>query len=137
MRPTVGAKPWLCKSTLIKRVNLTDGGGERDNGRVIVESGPGRANQKQRTRMAIVAAARDLTRTGSELTMPVIARAALVSEATAYRYFPDLFSLLHEAFAGSWPAPAESMAPVADCADVVERVACAAEVLLRGVWARQ
>jgi AcrR family transcriptional regulator len=106
-------------------------------GRVIVESGPGRANQKQRTRMAIVTAARDLTRTGSELTMPVIARAALVSEATAYRYFPDLVSLMHEAFTGSWPSPAESMARVADCADVVERVACAAEVLLRGVWAYQ
>jgi hypothetical protein len=29
------------------------------------------------------------------------------------------------------------MAPVAECTDVVERVACAAEVLLRGVWAYQ
>jgi AcrR family transcriptional regulator len=101
------------------------------------ESGPGRANQKQRTRTAIVAAASELTRTGSELTMPAIARAALVSEATAYRYFPDLVSVLQETFTGSWPSPAESMAPVAECTDVVERVACAAEVLLRGVWAYQ
>jgi AcrR family transcriptional regulator len=96
-------------------------------------TGPGRANQKQRTRMAIVAAARDLSRAGGELTMPAVARAALISEATAYRYFPDLVSLLQEAFIGSWPSPAESLAPVADCADPVVRVACAAEVLLRGV----
>jgi AcrR family transcriptional regulator len=102
-----------------------------------METGPGRANQKQRTRTAIVAAARELARTGSEVTMPAVAMEALVSEATAYRYFPDLVSLLHEAFTGLWPSPAESMARVADCADVVERVACAAEVLLQGVWAYQ
>ena len=36
--------------------------------------------------------------------MPQVARAALVSEATAYRYFPDLVSLLREALAGVWPA---------------------------------
>jgi AcrR family transcriptional regulator len=97
----------------------------------------GRANQKQRTRTAIVAAARQLTAAGGEVTMPAVAKAALVSEATAYRYFPDLVSLLHESFAGSWPSPAESMAAVADSTDAVERVACAAGVLLRGVCARQ
>ena len=53
----------------------------------------GRINQKLRTRNAIVAAAAELSRTGRELTMPEVARTALVSEATAYRYFPDLASL--------------------------------------------
>ena len=54
-------------------------------------------NQKQRTRTAIVAAARELIKDGAAVTMPAIARAALVSEATAYRYFPDLATLLREA----------------------------------------
>lgn len=67
--------------------------------------------------------------------MPDVAREALVSEATAYRYFPDLVSLLQEAFPGMWPSPAESLVHIADCPDPVERVASAAEVLLRGVHA--
>jgi AcrR family transcriptional regulator len=97
----------------------------------------GRSNQKKRTRTAIVEAARELIGTGAEVTMPAIARAALVSEATAYRYFPDLPSLIREALAGAWPAPAEALAPVADSTDPAERVAFACEFLLRGVLLRQ
>lgn len=104
---------------------------------MTAQAGTGRTNQKQRTRMAIVAAARELIGTGAEVTMPAIARAALVSEATAYRYFPDLPSLISEALAGVWPPPAEALAPVADSADPVERVAFACEFLLRGIHARQ
>ncbi|MFF0038923.1 TetR/AcrR family transcriptional regulator [Streptomyces mirabilis] len=104
---------------------------------MTAQAGTGRTNQKRRTRTAIVAAARDLMDTGAEVTMPAIARAALVSEATAYRYFPDLPSLISEALAGVWPPPAEALAPVADSADPVERVAFACEFLLRGVLARQ
>ncbi|WP_413804598.1 TetR/AcrR family transcriptional regulator [Streptomyces sp. OE57] len=101
------------------------------------QTGAGRTNQKQRTRTAIVTAARELIGTGTEVTMPAIARAALVSEATAYRYFPDLPSLISEALAGVWPPPAEALAPVADSADPVERTAYACEFLLRGILARQ
>ncbi|MEU9397494.1 TetR/AcrR family transcriptional regulator [Streptomyces sp. NPDC048324] len=97
----------------------------------------GRSNQKMRTRTAIVDAARQLIGTGGEVTMPAIARAALVSEATAYRYFPDLPSLISEALAGVWPPPADALAPVADSADPVERIAFACEFLLRGILARQ
>ncbi|SER11250.1 transcriptional regulator, TetR family [Streptomyces sp. yr375] len=104
---------------------------------MTAQAGTGRTNQKQRTRTAIVAAARELIGTGAEVTMPAIARAALVSEATAYRYFPDLPSLISEALAGVWPPPAEALEPVADSADPVERVAFACEFLLRGVLARQ
>ena len=43
----------------------------------------GRVNQKERTRRAIVEAARVLIRTGGEVTMPAVAKSALVSEATA------------------------------------------------------
>lgn len=97
----------------------------------------GRVNQKRRTRAAIVAAAADLMLTGAEVTMPEVAKAALVSEATAYRYFPDLASLLSEAMADTLPEPHQALAAVADSADPVERVAAAAEHLARLVLARQ
>ncbi len=97
----------------------------------------GRTNQKERTRTAIVAAARKAVATGGEVTMPDVARRALVSEATAYRYFPDLASLLREALAGFWDSPEEAMAPVAQSDDPVERIGFAAEVLLREVLAYQ
>ena len=97
----------------------------------------GRANQKLRTRTAIVQAAAELSRTGREVTMPEIASAALVSEATAYRYFPDLASLLREAIAGQLPTAAEALEAVAGSDDPVERVAAATEFLLRHVLARQ
>ena len=93
----------------------------------------GRANQKIRTRRAIIDACRDLVRTGSDVTMPEVAKRALVSEATAYRYFPDLVSLLGETIDGLWPSPAEALQPVASSRDPVERVAFACEFLLRGV----
>lgn len=97
----------------------------------------GRANQKNRTRAAILSACRDLTRSGAEVTMPQVARAALVSEATAYRYFPDLVTLLQEALDGLWPEPARALAPVADSADPAERVGYACDYLMRGVLAYQ
>jgi AcrR family transcriptional regulator len=97
----------------------------------------GRANQKARTRSAIVDACRELTRSGTEVTMPKVAERAMVSEATAYRYFPDLVSLLREALDGLWPDPAEALAPVAASRDPAERVAFACAYLLRGVHAYQ
>jgi AcrR family transcriptional regulator len=97
----------------------------------------GRVNQKARTRTAIVDACRGLVRSGAEVTMPEVARRAMVSEATAYRYFPDLISLLQEALEGAWPDPAEALAPVAQSADPAVRVAFACEYLLRGVHAYQ
>jgi AcrR family transcriptional regulator len=97
----------------------------------------GRTNQKRRTHAAILQAAADLMRTGREVTMLEVARAALVSEATAYRYFPDLASLLREALAGQFPTPAEALAAVADSRDPVERIAVATEHLLRLVLTYQ
>jgi AcrR family transcriptional regulator len=101
------------------------------------EAPTGRVNQKARTRTAIVDATRDLIQGGAEITMPAVARAALVSEATAYRYFPDLMSLLREAMTGIWAGPEQTLAAVADSPDPVERVAAAAEVLFRRVLAAQ
>ncbi|WP_329045963.1 TetR/AcrR family transcriptional regulator [Amycolatopsis sp. NBC_01488] len=93
----------------------------------------GRVNQKRRTRNAILAAATELVRGGRTVTMPEVAKAAEVSEATAYRYFPDLASLLREAVAGTLFDPAEALAPLAGCADPVARVAAATEHLLRHI----
>jgi len=114
------------------RVSLTYERRGRDDG--LMSS---RVNQKERTRRAIVAATRDLIRTGGEVTMPAVAKSALVSEATAYRYFPDLASLLREALAGVWPSPEVALAPVAGSGDPVERVACATEALFRHVLTYQ
>jgi AcrR family transcriptional regulator len=97
----------------------------------------GRANQKQRTRMAIVDACCAIVRLGGPVTMPEVARQALVSEATAYRYYPDLVSLLTDALAGMLPSPAAALEPVADSSDPVERIAFACESLLRSVLAYQ
>jgi AcrR family transcriptional regulator len=100
----------------------------------ITLPGPtGRSNQKLRTRTAILQAAIELMRTGREISMLEVAKAALVSEATAYRYFPDLASLLQEAMAGQMPTPAEALRDVADSPDPVVRVAAATEHLLRTV----
>jgi AcrR family transcriptional regulator len=57
----------------------------------------GRINQKRRTRAAIVAAAAELVRQGKSPTVAEVADAALVSRATAYRYFPSQEYLLAEA----------------------------------------
>jgi len=97
----------------------------------------GRVNQKLRTRMAIVEACREVIRSGGPVTMPAVARAALVSEPTAYRYFPDLISMLNAALVGMWPSPAEMLEPVAASADPVERVAFASEFFLRRVLSYQ
>ena len=101
------------------------------------QSPTGRVNQKLRTRNAILQAAVELMRTGRDVTMLEVAKAALVSEATAYRYFPDLASLLQEAMVGQMPTPAEALESVADSRDPVERVAAATEHLLRHVLAFQ
>src|SRR5262249_33725692 len=96
-----------------------------------------RVNQKERTRQAIVAATRDLIRTGGEGTMPAVAKSALVSGATAYRYFPELASLLREALAGVWPSPEAALAPVARSDGPLARGACATEARLRHVLSYQ
>ncbi len=70
----------------------------RQDGRLINEmqvSGPDvRANQKNRTRAAIIEAATAMMREGRPPTVAEAAERALVSRATAYRYFPTQESLL-------------------------------------------
>jgi AcrR family transcriptional regulator len=97
----------------------------------------GRVNQKRRTRTAIIAACQELITAGAGVNMPAVARAALVSEPTAYRYFPDLSSLLEEALAEIEPDLTAALEAGADPGDPVQRVADAAELLARLVIDRQ
>jgi AcrR family transcriptional regulator len=54
----------------------------------------GRSAQKERTRAALVAAARDLVARGVTPTVDDAAEAASISRTTAYRYFPNKRALL-------------------------------------------
>jgi AcrR family transcriptional regulator len=56
-----------------------------------------RVNQRTRTRMALIRAAAELLREGRPPSMPEAAERALVSLATAYRYFPSADELWQEA----------------------------------------
>lgn len=58
---------------------------------------PERANQRYRTRKDLIAAAARLMKNGRRPTLEEVAEAALVSRATAYRYFPKIDPLLVEA----------------------------------------
>jgi AcrR family transcriptional regulator len=104
---------------------------------VAIAESSGRTNQKARTRRAIVEACLELIRQRQPVTMPEVAKAAMVSEATAYRYFPDLTSLLAKALAEDWPSPTQALAPMGTSNDPVERVAFATRFLLHGVAERQ
>lgn len=56
-----------------------------------------RENQRRRTRKDLLRAAARLVREGRSPSLDEVAEAALVSRATAYRYFPNIESLLTEA----------------------------------------
>jgi AcrR family transcriptional regulator len=61
------------------------------------ETTSGRSNQKARTRQALVAATAELIREGKGPSIPDAAERALMSPATAYRYFSSAQSLWEEA----------------------------------------
>jgi AcrR family transcriptional regulator len=56
-----------------------------------------RSNQRYRTRKDLIAAAARLMKQGRKPSLEEVAEAALVSRATAYRYFPSVEALLVEA----------------------------------------
>lgn len=58
---------------------------------------PGRSNQRTRTRKDLLLAAARLMEAGRKPTLEEVAEEALVSRATAYRYFPGVEALLVEA----------------------------------------
>jgi AcrR family transcriptional regulator len=83
-----------------------------------------RANQKERTRTAIVEAAARMLQNGIQPTVAEAAEAAKVSRATAYRYFPTP-EALHLEVSGITPAyaPVETLVKSLTGGDTSARVA--------------
>lgn len=61
------------------------------------QAASGRIQQKQRTRAALLKAARELLAQGTEPTIQTVADHAMISRATAYRYYSATELLLQEA----------------------------------------
>jgi AcrR family transcriptional regulator len=88
----------------------------------------GRVAQKQRTREALVAAARELVARGEAPTVEAAAEAATISRTTAYRYFPNQRALL----AAAHPETAiTSLLPDDAPADVAARLDLVIDAFLR------
>jgi AcrR family transcriptional regulator len=101
---------------------------------MISRQDEGRTNQKARTRRAVIDAAADIVRDGRTPTVAEAAERALVSRATAYRYFPSQQSLLIEVRVdASRPPIDELLAEVGD--DLAARVDTIARALARIVLA--
>jgi AcrR family transcriptional regulator len=82
----------------------------------------GRPNQRTRTRKDLLQAASRLMKQGRRPTLEEVAEEALVSRATAYRYFPSLEALLIEApLEGAVPDP-DALFSDASSDDPVERL---------------
>ena len=79
----------------------------------------GRTRQKQRTRGALVAAARELVTRGQTPTVDAAATIASISRTTAYRYFPNQRALL---VAAHPEIEASSLLPEAAPSDVAARL---------------
>lgn len=83
----------------------------------------GRTSQKERTRGALLAAARRLVDLGEPVTVNAVADAARVSRATAYRYFSDPDVLTLEAVLdGGFFTAEEAIGDAVDVRDRVHRV---------------
>jgi AcrR family transcriptional regulator len=86
------------------------------------QSEPGRANQRRRTRKDLLAAAARLLRQGKTPDMDDVAAEAMVSRATAYRYFPSIEALLVEAPLDGVVPDAATVFDGDDCTDPIARV---------------
>jgi AcrR family transcriptional regulator len=82
----------------------------------------GRQNQRSRTRKDLLQAASRLMKQGRRPSLEEIAEEALVSRATAYRYFPSVEPLLLEASLDVAVPPAEGLFDGAVSTDPVERL---------------
>lgn len=82
----------------------------------------GRPNQRRRTRKDLLQAATRLVRQGRKPSLEEIAEEAMVSRATAYRYFPKVDALLLEAALDVAAPDAEALFERAPSEDAVARV---------------
>jgi AcrR family transcriptional regulator len=116
--------------------------GDAEHSAALVSRDP-RANQRERTRLAIMEGARTLLREGKIPSVADAAEAARVSRATAYRYFPTQSALIQEAVHTGLPntwEPDRRHADLMAFADRVERAVAEMltlthdnEAILRGV----
>lgn len=90
---------------------------------MTVAAKAGRRNQMRRTRKDLLQAAARLIRQGRTPRLEEIAEEAMVSRATAYRYFPDLDALLVEASLDIANPDIEDLLRDAPADDPVERLA--------------
>jgi AcrR family transcriptional regulator len=81
-----------------------------------------RSNQKRRARKALLEAAGRLMRDGGRPTLEEVAEEALISRATAYRYFSGLDALLVEASLDVETPTAETLFGADSSSDPVARV---------------
>lgn len=96
-------------------------------------SAPGRPNQKQRTRKDLLQAAARLMKQGKSPSLEEVAAEAMVSRATAYRYFPSVEALLIEAPLDEAAPALDAVlrtAPADDVAARVERVTAAFDAMM-------
>jgi AcrR family transcriptional regulator len=82
----------------------------------------GRPNQKSRTRKDLLRAASRLMREGKSPTLEEVAEEAMVSRATAYRYFPGVEALLTEAALDLAMPEGESFFADDDATEPLERL---------------
>ncbi|MFL6600866.1 MAG: TetR/AcrR family transcriptional regulator [Steroidobacteraceae bacterium] len=82
----------------------------------------GRPNQKSRTRKDLLQAASRLMKQGHKPSLEEIAEEALVSRATAYRYFPRVEALLLEASLDVTVPEADDLFPAGSTDDPVSRL---------------
>jgi AcrR family transcriptional regulator len=93
----------------------------------------GRPNQRLRTRKDLLEAAARLMRQGRKPTLEEAAEEAMVSRATAYRYFPSVEALMVEAtldVVAPDPVDVFKGAPSADAVARVDRVDAAFETMM-------
>jgi AcrR family transcriptional regulator len=72
-------------------------------------AGEGRANQRRRTRRALIEAALALCEGGRKPSFPEVAERAMVSRATAYRYYASVEDLISDAMFERAVPPADSV----------------------------
>lgn len=97
----------------------------------------GRKRQKQRTRNALIAAARELVASGATPSVEQAAQDAGVSRTTAYRYFPTQRSLLTAAHPETGTPSLLPSPPPADPAARLDAVVAAFTMLIVDTEAQQ
>lgn len=87
-----------------------------------LSNGSGRGNQRLRTRKDLLAAAARLLKEGRSPSMEDVAAEAMVSRATAYRYFPTVEALLTEAPLDGDTPPVDTIFAGVSATDPEERI---------------